>query len=248
MFISILKQKIKKEIPFSFTRFGDGEIYILNNNCKSESIKNRFLKNWGFKSLSDYSVAVSIMSGILEESIINSDVIGLMDENYSLKNLKGFKYSKEIWSLSHNFFKKINVNPNNLKVANHQLPRCKELGDIYEFKKIINEKDLHIISPYCNELKNNNIDKILSSNVTYTYIPKSTTLNEFINLSDNLGEIKPKIVLYGCAAGGKILGARLKQKGKICLDFGATISAWAGICDRKWFMAGNSQHHCLIKS
>ena len=46
---------------------------------------------------------------------------------------------------------------------------------------------------------------------------------------------------------GKDFGSYLSNRGKIALDFGATLDAWAGLITRRWFHEGGLQKHCLIK-
>jgi hypothetical protein len=62
-----------------------------------------------------------------------------------------------------------------------------------------------------------------------------------------MDEITEHIILFGCSLTGKDFGVYLARRGKIALDFGATLDAWAGMGTRDWFRDGGIQNHCLIK-
>ena len=56
------------------------------------------------------------------------------------------------------------------------------------------------------------------------------------SVEDNLHKIKEKIILIGSGGVGKTIGKTLKEKyGKIVIDVGSLLDAWAGVYTRPWF-------------
>lgn len=241
--INLVKEKIDNDVPFALTRFGDGEIYILNNNQPID-VQKRFSRNWGYKWPDELDKGIKTATSILNTAL-QSDVVGLLDPVYTT-NLNGLVYSKKHWSISNDYIKSIDLNPNTIKICNHQITRMKEFGDPYEFKKIINGRPINIVSPNVELLKQNNLHDILETDISYTKIDSNMTLEHRENYFERISGIKETIVIFGGAAGSKDTGVFLKNKGKISIDFGATLDAWAGIASRHWFNKNNVQEHCLI--
>ena len=185
------------------------------------------------------------LKDIILNSIRESDVIGIFDNEGVLKS--HMQVTQKEWSIPISYLEENNI-IKSFKICDHQLPRSKEIGDIREFKKILNGKPLHIISPHVDKLKSNNIDKLLDSNVTYTEWPIPMDLDDRTMLFEKLDNIKENVVIFGTSVGGKDVGSYLTSKhGKITIDFGATLDAWSGIESRPWFKNGGVQEYCVIK-
>ena len=82
--------------------------------------------------------------------------------------------------------------------------------------------------------------------VTYTRFPVPIDLDKRSEILEELDKVTAHVVLFGTSTAGKDLGMHLNSK--VCLDFGATLDAWASIESRGWFFKGYSQDHCVIKN
>jgi hypothetical protein len=168
--ISTIKEKIRTKTPFSFTRFGDGEIYVLNRNGYKyrDWEKIQLCNTWGYSYPDEIQKGYNEMGEIVKYALKNTDMIGIMSETHDIFDNPGMLFIPEQWSLSIEFIKNLNIDIENMKITESLLPRYKEFGNIFEFSKIIDGNDIHIISSKTNQLKSKNIDKILGVNVTYT--------------------------------------------------------------------------------
>jgi hypothetical protein len=238
-FIKILTQKIKERQPLSFTRFGDGEIYFINNNVP-KLIEDQLKVTWGYD---DMNLAKKDVLEIINQGLTDSDIIGLMDPNNDIS--KNMSFSYETWSIKKDYLNKIRSKP--LLIADHMITRGPLLGDIYKFTEIIQSNDIAIVSPRAELLKNNKLEEILGVNVNYVNVPMGMNLTDRSDIFKKLDSINELIVLYGCSINGKDFGSYLSNRGKIALDFGATLDAWSGLITRKWFSETGLQNHCLIK-
>jgi len=241
--ISIISNKIKNNIPYAFTRFGDGEIYILKQKSYPE-FEQLVCKQWGYAYPSEISTFYKDASKIIKSALLQSDLIGIMDPNC---NIVRINYSPDIWSLSHNLIKQWGHQPENFSICDHMLSRSIEFGSIQGMRKLLNGKSVNIISMHTDLLKQKNLSEKLNADVTFTHHDKTVNLNnrtEFINSFKN---IKSDVVLLGVAI-QKDYGVILRDEyGKIAIDMGATLDAWAGIISRPWFNQGNLQDHLVIK-
>lgn len=238
-FIEILKFNILNKIPLSFSRFGDGEINILNNNI-SDSSKKILADTWGYENVDE---AQKEIKNSIDYALKYSDIIGLMDKNNEV--CKYIDYNEAHWSISLDYLKFLK-REKIILIADHMLPRSNVLGNIYNFKKIINNNPICIISPRSDALKNNNIEKILEVPVNFINVPMGIKLSNRKEILNKIVNVKELIVLFGCSVTGKDFSVHLANAGKIAIDFGATLDAWAGIKSRGWFEKNNIQEHCML--
>ena len=238
-FIKILKDKIKNKESLSFARFGDGEIYFINGIIPKK-IEDQLRVIWGY---SDIKKAKDDVLQIINTALRDCDIIGLMNPDNDICKNSSFSYNK--WSIKKDYLNKVRSKP--LLIADHMIARSPLLGDIYKFKEIIQGNDIAIISPRAELLKHNKLEEILGVNINYIDVPLGLTLTDRFNTFKKLDNISELIVLYGCSVMGKDFGSYLSNRGKIALDFGATLDAWAGLITRRWFHEGGLQKHCLIK-
>ena len=240
--VNIVKEKIQKSIPFSLTRFGDGEIFILNRNQPKE-VQQRYCKNWGYQWPNELEMALDAGNKILK-SALHSDVIGIMSPDYLKQLSNGMKYSQQKWSIDTQVFSDLGINPNKLKVCNHQLPRMEEFGDPNNFKEIVQNQPINIVTPNVDKISKDKLSQLLDTKISITKIDRKMSMKDRKEYFRQLDKIKETIVIFGGAAGSKDTATYLKKHGKISLDFGATLDAWSGIQSRPWF--GSKQKHCLI--
>ena len=81
--VQLIKEKIESKTPFALTRFGDGEIYILNNSC-SKGFLELNCRLWGYNFPKESDNFVTDASKIIKNAFVKSDVVGLMDPNTKL--------------------------------------------------------------------------------------------------------------------------------------------------------------------
>jgi hypothetical protein len=241
--IEIIKNKISSETPFSLTRFGDGEIHIINGTG-DEGFKHKICREWGYSYPKDINIAYEDAKEILINSMVKSDIIGFMDEN--TRTLPAKFYNKVHWSLPTEFLEKIGRDINKTKICDHMIARSYELGNIDNFKEILNGKDLHIISPNKSQLEDKNLSKLLECNVSITNHPHSINFNNRNEFMEDFKHIKEPVVVFGTGL-IKDYGVYLRDNfGKITLDLGATLDAWSGILSRPWFGPNNKQNYLVI--
>jgi len=230
----ILKEKIATGSPFCLSRLGDGEIFLINNNAPSTLIE-RIKRSWGIEDY--YKFRDCVVQDILEPTIKYTDMLGLLAPTNPI--CERMLYDPTSWSLKKSYIK--SVRGSFVDICDHQIPRGYKLGDINKFKNILGGKALNIVSPNI-ELLNKPLSKILEADVKITIVS-----NNREDLLEKIDCIEEPVVIYGTSLTGKDIGIRLKAKGKICIDYGATLDAWADINSRKWFAVNGLQSHCVIK-
>lgn len=228
--ISDIKEAIMSKSPFSLTRIGDGEIAILKR-AESEKLKNKIVKLFNVDD--DYEIFREKIINIILSGMSGATYLGILTENSPIVSNGHLNYNPTSW-----------IPPTKLlsekqKYCDHQICRSFELGNISEFSKIINGASVNIISPNTFDL--NKLQKLLNCEVRHT---RSNNCRE--DLLNNINDIEEQVVIYGTSIIGKDIGTILSIKGKVCLDFGATLDAWAGIISRKWFEADNVQNYLVV--
>ena len=242
--IEIIKHKIKTKTPFCLTRYGDGEVGALKRNY-SGFTRKFFCDLYNYKLPKGVNQLYKDSKGILLKGIKGSDIIGVVNTKTKLvpKNI----YNDLSWRLKVNFLESHGINHSELVMCDSLLFRDKRLGDIHRFKEILNGSSLHIITSNKSKLDIEKSREILEVDVNITNYPQSINLNNREGFIQELGKIKEDVVLFGTGF-NKDYGVILKEvHGKIALDFGATLDAWAGIVSRPWFKKNGPQHYLVIK-
>ena len=241
-FIDKLKMSIEHNHPFSFSRFGDGEIYFINDNVPPKVIKSYLQGTYGYTDINEAKMDVLC---ILNKALSETDVIGLMDKRNPIS--RRVSYSKKSWSIHSEYVRGLR-DGRGILVADHMITRGRTLGDINSFKHIIQGRGVAILSPHAELLKQNGVHKLLGVDISFIETPMGMSLIDRGSLFLRFDKIREPIVLYGCSLMGKDFAVHLKERGKIALDFGATLDAWAGLLTKRWFQKGGAQSHCLIES
>ena len=140
--IKNITDAIDNEKPFLFTRFGDGEVWLLMKRFNQKRI-NRIKTNWQVTDSNYREIAARVRKELIE-SFNNSNMAGFMNEN-PLEYGVSIKYKPDVWSIRKDHAKTIGMHNNN--ITSHLLTRGNELGDPNNFKKILKGKPIHIISP-----------------------------------------------------------------------------------------------------
>lgn len=241
--ITILKNRIINGTPFTLTRFGDGEIFILNRNASNEFlVKN--LREWGYKYPEQIDDFYNDANKVLQNAFVKSDIIGIMNPND--KVTKKIGYNKKVWSLDNKTVESFGISPSDLKICNHMISRSPEVGSVKGFKDIIQGNGFHIITSHSESMKRKNLDELFEVNITYTDHPSNINFNNRDEFVDNFKNIKEQIVIMGVGL-QKDYGVILRDKhNKISLDMGATMDAWSGVISRPWFRKGQLQDYLII--
>lgn len=241
-FSEILHDCILNEKPLSMSRFGDGEVMFINK-CLPHHLKKQFCSRWGYK-ITDFKKGEDLVLEILNRSLRDTDILGFMDTNNGVcQSLGGCK--KIHWSLPKEKLTSLG-RVKEMSICDHQVSRSKQLGNPNNLKKIIAGKEICVVSPRTNVLKNKKLESILNCKINFINVPFNYKLSDRDKVLSDLDKVDEKIILLSLGLLGKDFPSYLaNEKDKIALDFGATIDAWAGIKSRGWF--GNLQNHCLIK-
>ena len=241
--INLIKHKIKTNTPFCFSRYGDGEIHAFNRNFKPQ-FEKRGCDELGYVYPSQIDLYYDDSTGVIINAITNSDMIGLMDMNNDVAKTSNFL--KKNWSFSIESLKNKGIDLSDTLITDHMLPRSKEFGSIDNFKEILQGKSLNIISPNTKLLEEKNLNKLLDSEVTFTYHPNSINLRNRDEFIESFKDIKSDVVLVGCGLQKDYVSYLRYNHNKIAIDVGAMLDAWAGIYSREWFKKGGKQDYLLI--
>ncbi len=241
--IKIIKNKIDEKKPFAFTRFGDGEIYVLNKKSYPEFEKKN-CKEWGYKYPEEVSNFYDDGNKIIKDAFIHSDLIGLMNKNC---NIVKINYSPKTWSISKSTISSWGIDPNHLKICDHQLSRQKKFGSVEGMRDILNGNSVHIISTNTQLLESKNLSNLLQSEVTFTFHSPEINFNNRDEFLKGFEKIKSDVVLLGVGLQKDYTTILKINHNKIALDMGATMDAWAGIYSRPWFRNGGLQEHLIVK-
>ena len=241
--LNLIKDMIRTNTPFSLSRFGDGEIKMLNRDSPKWH-QQKGCSNWGYKYPSQVNILYDDATAVILNAIRNSDVVGIMDKKNDIA--KSINYSQEKWSIKKSFLDENNVDTSKLIICDHMLTRNIKFGKPENFKEILQGKSLNIISPNVESLKKKNLNKLLDADVTFTHHPMSITIrnrNEFI---DNFKNIKSDVVLVGCGLQKDFVVYLKNNYGKVAIYAGATLDAWAGKITRPWFNPNGKQNYLLL--
>jgi len=244
--VSLIKEKIKTNTPFAFTRYGDGEVYIMTNRSKRESWLQKSCKDYGYDYKKDGEIEqfYKDYNKILWGTFTKSDMVGIMKSECSI--LPG-KQNLDDWSFKKELLKEKNIDIENLLITEHQLSRHKIMGSVEGMRDIIQGNDIHIITITPNNMIERNLDKLLGINITYTENKMSYSYRNRDEILKQFKNIKENIVLYGSGI-DKDYGTILRDKyGKIALDMGSVMEAWSGRLARNTFKEGQLQSYLLIK-
>ena len=272
-----LKSAIHLEKPFSYVRIGDGELaflarpehfktkeewYIVRSTLKS--VCRRYWKDYFLKYDHDHpsnnSEFIVSFREIIRETISASDYLGLFSKDTidNLVEIGSLKEEKREEWYNHyiprsRIFTDAGIDLKNLKICNPLFSRYPEIGNIDNFKRLVQTRPITILTSNRRLEDNKKFHELLGKQSTVYYYGKSPKSGEKGGLRtywqrDSIKEliphIKDHIVLYALGGGGKDLCHILKNDyGKCVIDMGSTIDAWAGNIPRPRFKT--VWKHCL---
>jgi len=255
-----IKESINNKTPLSYVRLGDGEIQILKRpeHCYTQNeIEIRrvalvhICKRYNIDFTEDCEFLLRCKK-IIIDSINTSDYLGLFTlEEISELAVKGMNLDINRYVPNKEIFEHYDVDINNLKICSIMFNKGSELGVIENFKKLIGNKRVTIITSQEKNLKaNKKFQDIFNNNVDFINIkhehgnPNSKALSQRDWLRSQFKNIKNHIVLLGVGHAAKDLCNELKNDwGKCAIDMGSVLDAWAGIISRPSY--GNTWAQCL---
>lgn len=240
--VQLIKEKIETKTPFALTRFGDGEIYVLKKSYSKEFLESR-CKMWGYNYPEESDDFVNDASTIIKKAFVESDVIGIMDQNTKVVKIY---FNGNIWSIERERVEQWGRNLDDIKICDHMISRSFELGNIDSMKNVLNGHSVNIITPNTERLIPKQLEKRLETEVGFTHHSTDVNFRNRDEFLKSFEKIKEDVVLFGVGL-QKDYGVILRDEfGKIAIDMGATMDAWSGIVSRPWFRKGQIQEHLLV--
>jgi len=216
-----IKGAVLGDKPFVFTRFGDGESYVLNG-IEGDNIHSEFIdwihKDWGFEGLSPKETLKELGKPILR-ALLNSDLIGIAG-----------RVKPPLCLL-----------PSGKRVCWLQVVKQDSIGNPRNIDSFLQGRETCIITSNGPEILEN-LKKFTSIKFNLISLPYFLTMDAFQEQLRRM-EIPEDLVLWGYGP-AKNIGVYLRDKfGKICIDMGAVLDAWSGKNTRPSFK--HKFPHCL---
>ena len=235
--VSIIKEHIEADKPMFLIRLGDGELNMLKPKHKQNNLfLNKLLQRMGTwpDSNAEKQRYLDIYVNMMVEAIKSADIVGITTEHIT-STKKGISASVDNWSISENDIKMHGIDLSKKEICDHRLHLSQEFGNVNSLKKILNGRPIHVIGHYVDYLQENKLHEVLECPITYTVSPAMYYKNRK-SVEDNLHKIQERIILIGSGGVGKTIGKILKEKyGKIVIDVGSLLDAWASVYTRPWF-------------
>jgi|TARA_R110000744_G_scaffold182588_1_gene301838 hypothetical protein len=265
LFIAI-QSSIANSTPLSYVRIGDGEIQIMKKilHCKTAdelNIRAHALKHIALRYNEVYTEDNPLMlkwrQGIID-TFKSSDYCGIfttqeIEEMMALGWLKEARKEATLgrYVPNQDVFDYYGIDVNKLKICSVMFNKGEQLGIIENFKQLVGDRRITIITSQTENLKNNRKFQInLGNQVDFITVkhehgnPKSKALNQKDWVRSHFKDIKSHVVLFGMGGAAKDLCNELKNDwGKCAIDMGSTLDAWAGIISRP--STANIWKHCL---
>tara|TARA_R110000823_G_scaffold314655_1_gene444277 strand:- start:6536 stop:7405 length:870 start_codon:yes stop_codon:yes gene_type:complete len=265
LFIAI-QSSIANSTPLSYIRIGDGEIQIMKKilHCKTAdelNIRAHALKHIALRYNEVYTEDNPLMlkwrQGIID-TFKSSDYCGIfttqeIEEMMALGWLKEARKEATLgrYVPNQDVFDYYGIDVNKLKICSVMFNKGEQLGIIENFKQLVGDRRITIITSQTENLKNNRKFQInLGNQVDFITVkhehgnPKSKALNQKDWVRSHFKDIKSHVVLFGMGGAAKDLCNELKNDwGKCAIDMGSTLDAWAGIISRP--STANIWKHCL---
>lgn len=246
----LVHDAIRHRNPFLLTRYGDGELNFLKfPQNQIQHWLNLGLRRQGVlsKNKRENDRHIRIFTEMLVQTFNMSDVVGISSK-YLNPVYKANDGTQNIlkWNISVEELVANNINIQNKHICDHRIHLSKEIGMTENFKDLICGRDIHIIGYYIKYLIENKLDNRLGVKISYTQSQKHFYKNRK-RIINSLSSIKEDIVLLGIGGIGMNVGCELKQKyGKIVIDVGSLLDAWAGVYTRPWFKPNGENRYVVF--
>jgi hypothetical protein len=255
-----IKNSIKNKTPLSYIRLGDGEIQIMKipQHCNTPDETNmrkialtHICKRYNVDFNEDCEFLLRCKK-IIIDSINASDYLGLFTpEEIGELAIKGMRINANRYAPNKEILNYYNIDSSKLKICSVMFNKGIELGIISNFKKLIGDQRITMITNQTANLKaNKKFQEVFGDSVDFINIkhehgnPNAKALSQRVWLRSQFKDIKNHIVLLGVGHAAKDLCNELKNDwGKCAIDMGSVLDAWAGIISRPSY--GNVWSQCL---
>ena len=256
--INLIRLKIWRGQPLSTIRLGDGEMFVLLDN--SPNIKRKVFEHWATPGMSEDEAHAEatkiIITGlknadaiglyyypqILEDVQIHEDLSQAQASERALKTMLG----KERYYLPKGKLEEWGVDPTNKIFYDASMTHSFEFGYVESFRNILRGTPIHIISHHVKNFKRNKLNELLNTDITYTWFDPYGKYDAREHLIKSLEKVKEHVVMFGYSCPGKDFGVRLRERGKVVIDAGRLLDAWAGR-PRNLTSLGELRGHTMIK-
>lgn len=265
LFVAI-QSSIANSTPLSYVRIGDGEIQIIKKimHCKTAdelNIRAHALKHIALRYNEVYTEDNPLMlkwRQAIIDTFKSSDYCGIfttqeIEEMMALGWLKEARKEATLgrYVPNRDVFDYYGIDVDKLKICSVMFNKGEQLGIIENFKQLVGDRRITIITNQTENLKKNSKFQInLGNQVDFITVkhehgnPKSKALNQKDCVRSHFKDIKSHVVLFGMGGAAKDLCNELKNDwGKCAIDMGSTLDAWAGIISRP--STANIWKHCL---
>ena len=265
LFVAI-QSSIANNTPLSYVRMGDGEIQIIKKilHCKTAdelNIRAHALKHIALRYNEVYTEDNPLMlkwRQAIIDTFKSSDYCGIfttqeIEEMMALGWLKEARKEATLgrYVPNRDVFDYYGIDVDKLKICSVMFNKGEQLGIIENFKQLVGDRRITIITNQTENLKKNSKFQInLGNQVDFITVkhehgnPKSKALNQKDWVRSHFKDIKNHVILFGMGGAAKDLCNELKNDwGKCVLDMGSVLDAWAGIISRP--STANIWKHCL---
>jgi len=261
-----IENSITNKTPLSYIRIGDGEIQILKTpqHCNTPNEVNirqvaltHICKRYNEVFVEDCSF-INKFRKIIKDSIKDGDYVGMftfeeIDDLMKTGWREGCNYDETIRMYVPNtaILNYYEIDHKKLKICSPVANRFEPIGIIENFKKLIGDQRITIITSETDNLKANkrfkdtfgdNVDFISVKHKHATNTDKAFFQREWVR--SHFKDIKNHVILFGLGGAAKDLCNELKNDwGKCVIDMGSVLDAWGGVISRPSY--GNIWSQCL---
>lgn len=265
LFVAI-QNSVANSTPLSYVRMGDGEIQIIKKilHCKTAdelNIRAHALKHIALRYNEVYTEDNPTMlkwRQAIIDTFKSSDYCGIfttqeIEEMMALGWLREARKEATFgrYVPNRDIFDYYGIDVDKLKICSVMFNKSEQLGIIENFKQLVGDRRITIITNQTENLKKNHKFKTyLGNQVDFITVkhehanPNAKALNQKDWVRSHFKDIKSHVVLFGMGGAAKDLCNELKNNwGKCAIDMGSTLDAWAGIISRP--STANIWKHCL---
>lgn len=240
--LNLIRLKIWRKEPLSTVRLGDGEVFILRGN--SPTIKRTVHHLWADEGMSEEKAFEEVRK-ILITGLQKADAIGLyyypqISEDIQIYNNLDCQQAKKLttklmlgrerYSLPIGLLESLGIDSKEKIFFDAVLTHSFEFGYVESFRNLLRGTPVNLISPHEELFKKNRLEDLLQAPITYTRLDRvAGKFQDRPQVLERISNIQEPVVLFGYGSYGKDFGVFLREQGKVVLDVGRLLDAWAGI-------------------
>jgi len=221
-----VRDAIKNEEPFVFTRIGDGESYLIRSHLFGEEMPKKREK----QMFVDWQLPTDLKKAL-------SEITAPIFKGMEFSNLVGLGSSPTVNIPAY-------LVPKNVSVCAAGLSQ--RIGDPNQLNDLLHGKGVAVITNHGDTLEKNLRPFVKNLNVIH--LDHNLGVAEYQDRINNL-QFEEPVVMWGYGY-AKDIGILLRDRlGKTCLDMGSVLDAWRGLATRGCYrgVPGRSDfRHCVI--